>query len=49
MMTTYQTLNDDYLQLEIYGQITGDEYVAVGFSTDRKMVCGKKYSQRYNL
>ncbi|XP_046651670.1 putative ferric-chelate reductase 1 homolog [Daphnia pulicaria] len=37
MMTTYQTLNDDYLQLEIYGQITGDEYVAIGFSTDRKM------------
>jgi len=37
MMTTFQKL-DNFLQLEIYGQITEDEYVAVGFSTDRKMV-----------
>jgi hypothetical protein len=39
MINTYKKLDDDNIQLEIYGQITGDEYVAVAFSTDRKMVC----------
>ncbi|XP_045030123.1 putative ferric-chelate reductase 1 homolog [Daphnia magna] len=37
MMTTYRKMNNDHLQLEIYGQMKGDEYVAVGFSTDSKM------------
>ena len=37
MMTTYKRVGD-YLELEIYGQISGDEYVAVGFSADDKMV-----------
>nr|CAH0100345.1 unnamed protein product [Daphnia galeata] len=37
MINTYKKLDDDNIQLEIYGQITGDEYVAVAFSTDRKM------------
>lgn len=37
MLTTYKRVNDNHLQLEVYGQISGDEYVAVGFSTDREM------------
>ncbi|XP_057375535.1 putative ferric-chelate reductase 1 homolog [Daphnia carinata] len=36
MMTTYRKMNDR-LQLEIYGQMKGDEYVAIGFSADSKM------------
>lgn len=38
MLTTYKRVDDNHLQLEVYGQISGDEYVAVGFSTDREMV-----------
>ena len=37
MMTTYKRVNDS-LELEIYGQISGDEYIAVGFTPDDKMV-----------
>ncbi|KAI9554364.1 hypothetical protein GHT06_019636 [Daphnia sinensis] len=37
MMATYKKLDNDHLQLEIYGEIKGDEYVAVGFSTDAEM------------
>jgi hypothetical protein len=37
-MTTYKKLDNGHLQLEIYGEITGDQYVAVGFSTDSEMV-----------
>ena len=40
MMTTFKKLDNDHLELEIYGEITGDQqYVAVGFSTDSEMVC----------
>jgi hypothetical protein len=38
MLTTYRKFDNDHLELEIYGEITGDQYVAVGFSTDSKMV-----------
>lgn len=38
MMTTYNKFDNANLVLEIYGEITGDQYVAVGFSTDSKMV-----------
>ncbi|XP_046453170.1 putative ferric-chelate reductase 1 homolog [Daphnia pulex] len=37
MLTTYRKFDNDHLELEIYGEITGDQYVAVGFSTDSKM------------
>nr|CAH0100348.1 unnamed protein product [Daphnia galeata] len=38
MMTTFKKLDNDHLELEIYGEITGDQqYVAVGFSTDSEM------------
>ncbi|KAI9554365.1 hypothetical protein GHT06_019637 [Daphnia sinensis] len=37
LMTTYRKMDNDHLQLEIYGQMKGDEYVAVGFSTDSEM------------
>lgn len=37
-MATYKKLVNDHLQLEIYGQVKGNEYVAVGFSTDSEMV-----------
>ncbi|XP_057375534.2 putative ferric-chelate reductase 1 homolog [Daphnia carinata] len=37
MMATYKKLDNDLLQLEIYGEIKGDEYVAIGFSTDSGM------------
>ncbi|EFX80339.1 hypothetical protein DAPPUDRAFT_224638 [Daphnia pulex] len=37
MMTTYKKFDNANLVLEIYGEITGDQYVAVGFSTDSKM------------
>jgi hypothetical protein len=37
-MTTYKKLDNDHLELEIYGEITGNQYVAVGFSTDSEMV-----------
>ncbi len=37
MMTTYKKV-DDHLELEIYGQASGDEYIAVGFSSDKEMV-----------
>lgn len=42
-MATYKKLDNDHLQLEIYGEIKGDEYVAVGFSTDSEMVCTYLY------
>ena len=38
MMATYKKFNDSILEIEIYGKVTGDEYVAFGFSTDIKMV-----------
>lgn len=38
MMMTYKQVNNDLLEIEIYGQVTDNEYVAVGFSTDKKMV-----------
>ena len=38
MVTTYKKFDSNYLELEIYGEITVDQYVAVGFSTDSKMV-----------
>ena len=37
MMTTYKRVNDS-LELEIYGQISRDEYIAVGFTQDDQMV-----------
>ncbi len=38
MMTTYKKFDNANLVLEVYGEITGDQYVAVGFSTDSEMV-----------
>lgn len=37
MMTTYKKVAY-HLEVEIYGRISDNEYVAVGFSTDVKMV-----------
>ena len=37
-MATYRKVDEDYLQLEIYGIVSGDQYVAVGFSMDDEMV-----------
>ncbi|XP_046651683.1 putative ferric-chelate reductase 1 homolog [Daphnia pulicaria] len=37
MMTTYKKFDNANLVLEVYGEITGDQYVAVGFSTDSEM------------
>lgn len=38
MMTTYKKFDNANLVLEIYGEVIGDQYVAVGFSTDPEMV-----------
>jgi hypothetical protein len=37
-MTTYKKFDNANLVLEIYGEVIGDQYVAVGFSTDPEMV-----------
>lgn len=37
-VTTYRKVDDEHLEIEIYGQVSADEYVAVGFSKDREMV-----------
>jgi superfamily II DNA/RNA helicase len=38
MMVTYAFASDEQLQLELYGQVSAREYVAVGFSKDDRMV-----------
>ncbi len=38
MMATYKKIDDQIVELEIYGKVGGNEYIAVGFSSDEKMV-----------
>lgn len=37
-LITYRKFDDSLLEMEIYGKIEADQYVAVGFSADREMV-----------
>lgn len=38
MLSTFKRLSNNLMEIELYGKISGNEYVAVGFSFDQKMV-----------
>ena len=38
MLVTYRNISANVFELEIYGRSDTNEYVAVGFSSDNKMV-----------
>lgn len=38
ILTSYRKLNDTTAELELYGKVSGNQYVALGLSLDTSMV-----------